>query len=204
MALIRGFLNFIKKIVITGVVIVAVLYAGFLYIKGSSEEIISEVKDAVQETASEAEKSFQEEKAKFKAAEEKKAEEAKLKAVEDKKKAEEEAKLKAIEDKKKAEEVKLKAMEEKRKAEEKAKTPEEELEEQFSDEQIRNFQIEKMDMDRITNNVCEIVAAYEDKGMLQSDLWKKLKLSNRDGSRLALRLERRGLIYRQMILQKIE
>ena len=41
---------------------------------------------------SEAEKSFQEEKAKFKAAEEKKAEEAKLKAIEDQKKAEEEEK----------------------------------------------------------------------------------------------------------------
>ena len=86
--------------------------------------------------------------------------------------------------------------------EEVEKTPEEELEEQFSDEQIRNFQIEKMDMDRITNKDCEIVAAYEDKGMLQSDLWKKLKLSNRDGSRLALRLERRGLISREKILQK--
>jgi len=91
---------------------------------------------------------------------------------------------------------------EKEKAEEEAKTPEEELEEQFSDEQIRNFQIEKMDMDRITNKVCEIVAQYEDRGMLQTDLWKKLKLSNRDGSRLALRLERRGLISREKILQK--
>jgi len=91
---------------------------------------------------------------------------------------------------------------EKEKAEEEAKTPEEELEEQFSDEQIRNFQIEKMDMDRITNKVCEIVAQYEDKGMLQTDLWKKLKLSSRDGSRLALRLERRGLISREKILQK--
>ncbi|MDP6857818.1 MAG: transcriptional regulator [Candidatus Nitrosopelagicus sp.] len=91
---------------------------------------------------------------------------------------------------------------EKEKAEEEAKTPEEELEEQFSDEQIRNFQIEKMDMDRITNKVCEIVAEYEDEGMLQSDLWKKLKLSSRDGSRLALRLERRGLISREKILQK--
>ncbi len=58
-----------------------------------------------------------------------------------------------------------------------------------------------MDMDKITNKVCEIVAEYEDKGMLQSDLWKKLKLSNRDGSRLALRLERRGLISREKILQ---
>jgi DNA-binding MarR family transcriptional regulator len=91
---------------------------------------------------------------------------------------------------------------EKEKAEEEAKTPEEKLEEEFSDEQIRNFQIEKMDMDRITNKVCEIVAEYEDEGMLQSDLWKKLKLSSRDGSRLALRLERRGLISREKILQK--
>ena len=90
----------------------------------------------------------------------------------------------------------------KEKAEEEARTPEEKLEEQFSDEQIRNFQIEKMDMDRITNKVCEIVAEYEDQGMLQSDLWKKLKLSGRDGSRLALRLERRGLITREKILQK--
>ena len=57
-------------------------------------------------------------------------------------------------------------------------------------------------MDRITNKVCEIVANYEDRGMLQTDLWKKLKLSSRDGSRLALRLERRGLISREKILQK--
>ena len=99
------------------------------------------------------------------------------------------------------EKAKKAAQLEKEKAEEEAKTPEEELEEQFSDEQIRNFQIEKMDMDKITNKVCEIVAEYEDKGMLQSDLWKKLKLSNRDGSRLALRLERRGLISREKILQ---
>ena len=82
------------------------------------------------------------------------------------------------------------------------KTPEEELEEQYSDDEIRNFQIEKKDMDRITNQVCEIVANFGDKGMLQSDLWKKLKLSNRDGSRLALRLERRGLISREKILQR--
>ena len=102
----------------------------------------------------------------------------------------------------KAVKAKKEAAEKAKKADEEAKTPEEELEEQFSDEQIRNFQIEKMDMDRITNKVCEIVSAYEDKGMLQSDLWKKLKLSNRDGSRLALRLERRGLISREKILQK--
>ena len=82
------------------------------------------------------------------------------------------------------------------------RTPEDDLEEQFSDEQIRNFTIEKMDMDRLTNKVCEIIADFEEKGMLQSDLWKKLKLNSRDGSRLALRLERRGLISREKILQK--
>ena len=98
---------------------------------------------------------------------------------------------------------KEKAEAEAKAAKEKAeRTHEDDLEEQFSDEQIRNFQIEKMDMDKLTNKVCEIIADYEDKGMLQSDLWKKLKLNSRDGSRLALRLERRGLITREKILQK--
>ena len=119
------------------------------------------------------------------------------------KKAAKAAKEKAKKAAKAEAEAKAKAeVEAKAKAEAEAKTPEEEIEEQFSDEQIRNFQIEKIDMDKITNKVCEIVADYEDNGMLQSDLWKKLKLSSRDGSRLALRLERRGLISREKILQK--
>ncbi|MDC0171951.1 transcriptional regulator, partial [Candidatus Nitrosopelagicus sp.] len=82
------------------------------------------------------------------------------------------------------------------------RTPEDDLEDEFSDEQIRNFQIEKMDMDKLTNKVCEIIADFEDKGVLQSELWKKLKLNTKDGSRLALRLERRGLISREKLLQK--
>ena len=101
----------------------------------------------------------------------------------------------------KAEKERIEA-EEKAKEEAAKRTVEDELEEQFSDEQIRNFQIEKMDMDKLTNKVCEIIADFEEKGMLQSDLWKKLKLNSRDGSRLALRLERRGLISREKILQK--
>jgi hypothetical protein len=101
-----------------------------------------------------------------------------------------------------------KAAKEKEEAEAKAakeaaeRTPEDDLEEEFSDEQIRNFQIEKMDMDKLTNKVCEIIAEFEDKGVLQSELWKKLKLNTKDGSRLALRLERRGLISREKLLQK--
>jgi len=85
---------------------------------------------------------------------------------------------------------------------EEKKTYEEELEEQLSDEEIQNFQIEKMDMEKLTNKVCDIVVKYETDGMLQSELWKKLKLTSRDGSRLALKLERLGIISRDKILEK--
>ncbi|KAF6245620.1 transcriptional regulator [Nitrosopumilus sp. b2] len=82
------------------------------------------------------------------------------------------------------------------------KTLEEELEEQLSDEEIENFQIEKVDMERLTNKVCDILAERESEGMFQSELWKKLKLTSRDGSRLALKLERMGTITREKILEK--
>jgi len=85
---------------------------------------------------------------------------------------------------------------------EEKKTYEEELEEQLSDEEIQNFQIEKMDMEKLTNKVCDIVVKYQTDGMLQSELWKKLKLTSRDGSRLALKLERLGIISREKILEK--
>ena len=91
----------------------------------------------------------------------------------------------------------------KKKAEEEAKrTYEEELEEQLTEEEITDFQIHKTDMDRLINHVCEIAAAYGNDGIHQSDLWKKLKLTSRDGSRLALKLERMGLITREKILLK--
>ncbi|MGI9567327.1 MAG: transcriptional regulator [Nitrosopumilus sp.] len=82
------------------------------------------------------------------------------------------------------------------------KTLEEELEEQLSDEEIENFQIEKVDMERLTNKVYDILAEHESDGMFQSELWKKLKLTSRDGSRLALKLERMGTITREKILEK--
>ena len=81
------------------------------------------------------------------------------------------------------------------------KTMEEELEDQYTDEELRNFRIEKKDMEQLTNRVCEILAEHPDDGMLQSEVWKRLKLSTRDGSRLSLRLERRGMITREKILQ---
>ena len=82
------------------------------------------------------------------------------------------------------------------------KTLEEELEEQLTDEEIENFQIEKVDMERLTNKVYDILAERESDGMFQSELWKKLKLSSRDGSRLALKLERMGTITREKLLEK--
>jgi len=82
------------------------------------------------------------------------------------------------------------------------KTLEEELEEQLSNEEIENFKIEKVDMERLTNKVCDILAERESDGMFQSELWKKLKLTSRDGSRLALKLERMGTITREKLLEK--
>jgi len=125
--------------------------------------------------------------------------------VEAKKKAKEAKEKKARrkeEAKKKVEEAKKKEEEAKKKEEEAKRTYEEELEEQLSEEEITGFQLEKTDMDKMCNRVCEIIAGYEAKGILQSELWKKLKLSSRDGSRLALKLERMGMIMREKILEK--
>ena len=121
------------------------------------------------------------------------------KQAEAKKKAKKQAEAKKKEAKKQAEEEE----QAKKKAEEEAKrTYEEELEEQLTEEQITDFQIHKTDMDKLINHVCEIAATYGNNGIHQSDLWKKLKLTSRDGSRLALKLERMGLITREKILLK--
>ena len=102
---------------------------------------------------------------------------------------------------KKVEKAKAKASKKVEPEPEIPKTMEEELEDQYSDEELRNFRIEKKDMEQLTNRVCEILAEHAEDGMLQSDVWKRLKLTNRDGSRLSLRLERRGMITREKILQ---
>ena len=81
------------------------------------------------------------------------------------------------------------------------RTIEDELEEQLTESEIENFQIEKVDMERLTNKICDILAEKESDGMLQSELWKKLKLSSRDGSRLSLKLERMGTITREKLLE---
>ena len=123
----------------------------------------------------------------------------KPKKKEAKKKAD--AKKKAEEAKKKEEEAKKKEEEAKKKEEEAKRTYEEELEEQLTEDEIKNFSIDKTDMDKLVNRVTEMIAGYETKGILQNILWRKLKLSSRDGSRLALKLERMGMITREKILE---
>jgi polynucleotide 5'-kinase involved in rRNA processing len=122
-------------------------------------------------------------------------------SVEPKKEKKKEKKTITKEEKKAVkEEKKTKEKKKEKKKEEPEKTLEEELEEQLTDEEIENFQIEKVDMEKLTNRVCLFLANYED-GIVQSELWKKFKLTSRDGSRLALKLERMGIITREKILE---
>jgi len=166
-------------------------------IEEAKAELTSQNKKLKLSVKTEAKKKVDKKKAEAKKkVEAKKKEEAKKKA---------EAKKKV--DKKKAEakkkvEAKKKEEEAKKKEEEAKRTYEEELEEQLTEEEITGFQLEKTDMDKMCNRVCEIIAGYETEGILQSQLWKKFKLSSRDGSRLALKLERMGMITREKILEK--
>lgn len=134
-----------------------------------------------------------------KAAETKDKKKEEKKAAKEDKKAKDKTKDKA-KDKKKTEKKAAKEEKKKKKEEIPEKTLEEELEEQLTDEEIENFQIEKVDMEKLTNRVCLYLANFED-GMVQSELWKKFKLTSRDGSRLALKLERMGIITREKILE---
>ncbi len=50
--------------------------------------------------------------------------------------------------------------------------------------------------------VYKLVLESGDGGILQSELWKKLNLTSRDGSRIATRLEKRKLIQRKKVLEE--
>ena len=53
----------------------------------------------------------------------------------------------------------------------------------------------------LTTRVYKVVVEHGKEGVLQSELWKELDLTSRDGSRIALRLEKRGMIERDRVLQ---
>jgi predicted DNA-binding transcriptional regulator len=54
----------------------------------------------------------------------------------------------------------------------------------------------------LTSRVYKLVVERGRDGVLQSEIWKELRLTSRDGSRLAIRLERRGLIGRVKVLEE--
>jgi len=53
----------------------------------------------------------------------------------------------------------------------------------------------------LISKVYKLVLEHGDKGILQSELWKRLNLTSRDGSRIATRLEKRKLIKRERVLE---
>ena len=54
----------------------------------------------------------------------------------------------------------------------------------------------------LENRALRIIVEARDEGITQSELWKRLGASSREGSRLSLRFERRGLIERKRVLHK--
>ncbi len=47
----------------------------------------------------------------------------------------------------------------------------------------------------------EIIVKAGDKGVLQSDLWKLLGVDSREGSRIAIRLAKKGFIHREPVIK---
>ena len=169
--------------------------------KETATKLKKELEEAKAELALRSKKKKLSVKTKPKKKEAKKKIEAKKKEAKKKIEAKKKEAKKKADAKKKEEEAKKKEEEAKKKEEEAKRTYEEELEEQLTEEEITGFQIDKTDMDKLVNRVCEMIAGYETKGILQNILWRKLKLSSRDGSRLALKLERMGMITREKILE---
>jgi hypothetical protein len=56
--------------------------------------------------------------------------------------------------------------------------------------------------DVLTGKSFKIITQDGKHDILQSNLWKQLEITGRDGSRLALRLEKQSLIKREKILEK--
>jgi predicted DNA-binding transcriptional regulator len=77
----------------------------------------------------------------------------------------------------------------------KKKKQKEQVEEKISQE------ISEEELVDLTSKVYKLVVERGKEGVLQSEIWKELGLTSRDGSRLAIRLERRGLIGRVKVLE---
>ena len=54
----------------------------------------------------------------------------------------------------------------------------------------------------LISKVYMMVVDHGEEGILQNEVWKKLELTSRDGSRLSIRLEKRGMVKREKVLEK--
>ncbi|MEM0452544.1 MAG: Lrp/AsnC family transcriptional regulator [Nitrososphaerota archaeon] len=55
---------------------------------------------------------------------------------------------------------------------------------------------ESMKMSKLEKRAIKLLLKYEDKGLLQSELWHKLGVTSREGSRIAIKLEKKGIVKR--------
>jgi hypothetical protein len=63
------------------------------------------------------------------------------------------------------------------------------------------LKLNEAQIEDLTGKVFRTIISNGKDGILQSELWKELNLTSRDGSRLAIRLERRSLIRREKMLE---
>lgn len=76
------------------------------------------------------------------------------------------------------------------------------VEKEGEDEQLKPVERTEEELVDLTSRVYKLVVERGSEGVLQSEIWKELGLTSRDGSRLAIRLERRGLIARVKVLEE--
>ncbi len=63
------------------------------------------------------------------------------------------------------------------------------------------MELNEAQIEDLTGKVFRTIVSNGKGGILQSELWKELDLTSRDGSRVAIRLERRALIRREKMLE---
>jgi hypothetical protein len=51
-------------------------------------------------------------------------------------------------------------------------------------------------LSKLEEKAVALLLKYQDKGLLQSELWHKLGVTSREGSRIAIRLEKKGMVKR--------
>jgi len=76
--------------------------------------------------------------------------------------------------------------------------PEKQVDEDASNEVSEKLDEEELDL---TSRTYKAIVEHGMEGILQSQLWKELSLTSRDGSRLAIRLEKRAMIRRERVLE---